>query len=278
MTTSMRRRASGNRIRVGRIIWTSFKTVVRNALPFGLLVVLAVTPLVALDMVTSTATGYFGGPFNLEGEPFSLAVLVASRLGALLFGALLTAVATVRTHDVLTGSVTDFRRYLGAVWMAAPIAVVAVFTTTLGQVGFEAVLNINVILMPLILPGLALYVFYLVAIPVLAVERTGVISSLGQSARLARHDIGRVFFTVLLVLAVGTILPRLLIPALLAAFSLLPSGILYSLPSNLFVMAAPWIARAITWLFLSVVIAAVYCALLQVVEGSSRGRDEAVFD
>jgi hypothetical protein len=249
--------APGKKIEIGRVISCGVDTVRRNLPAFAGLALLcggisaalseyALPRLVAETRLADSYTAYIVPAFIVDfvvGN-FLTAILVRSSILHLNDG-----------RSDVGGSALVALRMLG------PLLLLSLLATLMLAAG----------LMLLIVPGIIVYLALIVAVPVLIVERRGIVGALRRSVELTRGSKGQILLIVLIELAVIVVLAVAAIPFVnLDAEWYDPFTTAEAIVNALTVSASTLVS--------SVLIASLYLELRTVKEGATLERLAAVFE
>lgn len=169
--------SQGPRFDFGRVTSRTFSLIGRNFLPFfGLSVLLSGAPFFVIMLLEPALFGGGPGAANMSGLVVSLV--------SFLTGSILTAALTRASIDDLSGQ----RVSIGAALSVALAVLVPLLGLTI-----IVVLGVMLGMLLLIVPGLYLLVRWIVASPVLVVERLGIFPSMGRSAQLTENHRWAIF-------------------------------------------------------------------------------------
>lgn len=259
MSSTFRER---RRFDVGRVFELTFGAIGANGLPLLLIALLFVgVPQAALVwaqamIVEQSGTDGLFGTAMLVGLVGFLLTLVG--------GVLMQGVVTHTVVADLQGRKTSLGESLNAAlrsfWVLVGIGILSGLATTLG-------------LILLIVPGILIFLIWMVAGPVAIAERTGVFKALGRSRTLTRDHrwwlllIAVIYFVVSWVLGLLAGLLSLAVGGLDAASSL-----------NFASLVIGPAAQALSTLIWGAMVAAAYVELRAVKEGGGKESVAAIFD
>ena len=249
-------------VTVGGLLSTSFRILLRNLLPFGIiaLVITAIPVLIQLALEQSYVVDPEALPNDHSQNLTSLAGWgIAWWFLSLVFGQFLTATLIFGTVQDLRGERVRLSDCLTrALEVIGPVLGVAILATL--AIGLASIL--------LIIPGLIVAIILYVAVPVAVVERPGVMESLGRSVELTdgyRWQLFFVFVVVFVVVLVVGVTIQFILQAL--PFLGLTLSFVVGLAFEAFVGALA-----------SVLSAVAYLSLRQAKEGVDVDEIAAVFD
>ena len=248
--------AISENIDIGRILQRGFATIGRNALAFfGAAFVLVGLPSVAaymfvlgrMDAVETNPldSTYWTGQFLL--------ILISFITGAILQAAIVrSSILDLGGRDPdMAGS---FGTAVSMVFQLVGLAIVMSIGFALG-------------LLLLIVPGVILYVMWLVAVPVMVEERRGIFGSLARSAELAKGSKWQIFGLVVIIFIVSFVISFVFG---LFAPALMDNLMLMSVLSSL--------AAAVSAVVMAGILASLYVELRTVKEGADTNSLAAVFE
>jgi len=248
--------------RAGRVLSRSFSILFRNILPFGLLALVITSPTYVYSLLTGS-----GDPFaqnmNFSVEPIVLGI-VNYLLGYVVTAALVFGtIQDLRNEKVSVGEC--FSKGLAKIFPVLGVSLVSGLLTGLAALAF-------------FIPGVIVAIMLWVAIPVAVIENRG-LNSLPRSAELTRGYRWRIFFLVLLLLAVmfGAGMVVGVGTAAITGFDTSGSVTLTS-QSLAAVLALDWIFSAFISALSAVLIAVSYHDLRVDKEGADTDQIAAVFD
>ena len=195
--------AGEEQFRVGAVLGQSFKILIKNIVPFGLLYLAVNAPssLYALTLVSRIDADKDAGVRFLG-------------LAEAFLGLIAAAAITYATVQELRGRRVAFGEFFGRGLAQAGAAIrVALLSGILLILAFIA----------LVVPGLVFYTMWWVAIPVAVIERPGAVASLRRSAWLTAGNRWRVF-GLILCFFVLSVLAVILLGALIGAAVVLATG------------------------------------------------------
>jgi hypothetical protein len=259
MSSTFRER---RRFDVGRVFELTFGAIGANGLPLLLIALLFVgVPQAALVWAQAMIVEQ-SGTDGLFGT--AMLVGLVGFLLTLLGGVLMQGVVTHTVVADLQGRKTSLGESLNAAlrsfWVLVGIGILSGLATTLG-------------LILLIVPGLLIFLIWMVAGPVAIAERTGVFKALGRSRTLTRDHrwwlllIAVIYFVVSWVLGLLAGLLSLAVGGLDAASSL-----------NFASLVIGPAAQALSTLIWGAMVAAAYVELRAVKEGGGKESVAAIFD
>jgi len=229
----------------GTVISESFSVFFSNLVPFCIVALILMAPLLVYDLAIGTPTGGFS-PSQL------LAFVIQSVLTQLL-----VATISFATFQYLRGQQVSIGECLSrGLSLIAPVIGVA----------FLAGLAVGIGMILLIIPGIIVAVMLWVAIPVAVVERPGVIESLKRSADLTKGQRWTIFG---IVLVIGIIL---------AVIGAILGGILVAAIGFTGLSIALWVLNAVFGAFSATTAAVGYYFLRATKEGIDIGDIAKVFD
>jgi hypothetical protein len=249
--------AQTENIDVGRVVQRGFSAIGRNAAGFLLMaVVFAGLPNFAMNYVLAANLP------TIAGNPFdgSYWGTYAGLLLLTVFAGYLLQATVVRMVILdLSGRRPD----LGG-------SLVAALALVLPMIGLAIVSGIGIMLglMLLIVPGVILYVMWIVAVPILVEERRGVFGSLSRSSELTRGSRWQIFGLVVLFIIFSFVIS--------AVFGLLNIGDPFQSP-ELFALSSAVVA-VISGLVMAAMLASLYFELRTVKEGATSDSLAAIFE
>lgn len=182
-----------------------------------------------------------------------LAVLVSMLSGFLLQA----AVVRVTIRDLRGESVDLADNLVEALKLLLPMVGLMILISLVAGLG----------LVFLIVPGIILYIMFILAVPVLVQERRGVIGSMVRSAELTRGSRWRIFLLLLLFLVAYMVVGGVI--GAIAGVSLVSLDVASVQGSSLLLAAVQAIMSAIVGLLAAVMIASLYVELRIVREGTT---------
>lgn len=259
MSSTFRER---RRFDVGRVFELTFGAIGANGLPLLLIALLFVgLPQAALVwgqtmLVEQTGTGNFFGVAMLVGLVGFLLTLVG--------GVLMQGVVTHTVVADLQGRKTSLRESLNVAlrsfWVLIGIGIVSGVAMGLG-------------LILLIVPGILIFLIWLMAGPVAIAERTGVFEALSRSRTLTRDHRWWLLLIAVVYFVVSWVL------GLLAGLLSLAVGGLDAAPSlNFASLVVGPVIQALSTLIWGAMVAASYVELRAVKEGGGKENVAAIFD
>jgi hypothetical protein len=181
-----------------------------------------------------------------------LQALVYSALGyGLLVSLLYTAIATIATYlyeGMVVQSVRDLEdgvrdlRIGGLVRSVLPVLAPVMVASILAGVG------IALGFLLLVVPGLILLTLWAVVVPVIVIERPGVLEAFGRSTRLVRPSAIHVFAVLAVLVLVQLVISFVLVLVLVAALGIVTGSAVGSLVVN--ALLAPAVGIAVTVVYL----------------------------
>jgi len=244
--------------RVGVVLSKSFAVFFRNIVSF-----------VVLALVVTSPTHIYMGYMTLkvmEGtppDPFSL-VAVAVQTGGMILWLILTAAITYGTYQDLRGRKASLIECLmRGLPLIFPVLGVAIIYFLMMMLGFVA----------LVIPGVFVFVIYMVAVPVAVVERPGVFKSLSRSAALTKGSRWRVFGAYLVFLILSAVMMMII--------GLAMTGVAFQTDlygGGIALTVMNYVSGAFLAALGAVVIAVIYHELRMAKEGVDAEEIAAVFD
>ncbi len=242
------------KIDIGRVIGRGFAVLGRNFLPFlAVALLLSFLPVVFVNYALGEID--FGdGAISLLSPFFQFSTLLAWITSFILQVILIRSSIRQfggRTPD-LAGSAALSLRLL------------------LPMIGLGIVSGLGIVLgmILLIVPGVILYLMWIVAVPVLVEERPGIFASLRRSAELTRGSKGRIFLLLVLFIIVWFVISTVIV----SLFGLNPPA-----PGLTLMALGEALGSTLTALVGAVMIASLYAELKQVREGSDVEELAAIF-
>lgn len=177
---------------VGRLIARGVAVIGRQFVPFAVLSILLVglpTFLIQFFVLGEVSKGNF--TFFFSGT-WALGLLVSFLSAALLQAALVRA----SIRDLLEEPVEVVPNLVEALRLLLPVIAVSLLY------GLMAILG----MLLLIVPGIMIYIAFIVSIPVLVEERQGIIGSLKRSAELTRGSRWWIFLMLILLILVSSVI------------------------------------------------------------------------
>ena len=244
--------------RVGVVLSKSFAVFFGNIVSF-VVIALVVTSPTHIYMAYVTTQVIEGTP------PGSLAILTPLvQIGGAILWMILTAAITYGTYQDLRGRKASLGEFLArGLPLIFPVIGVAVLYFLMMMVGFVL----------LVIPGMIIFIMYMVAIPVAVVERPGVFKSLSRSKVLTKGNRWRVFGAYLVIVIITmaiTVVIGLVTTGAAFQTELYSAGIAFGL--------ANYISGAFLAALGAVVIAVIYHELRMAKEGVDAEEIAAVFD
>jgi hypothetical protein len=244
------------KIDIGRVIQRGFNTIGRNAATFLLAgVIFAGLPTFVAQYVA--VSQFRSGPpqFGADFLAASAIMFIVS-----IFASNLLQATLVRSSILdLNGRPADIGGSLQAAFM---IILPMIGLTIVASIG------IGLGLLLLIVPGIILYVMWIVAVPVLVEERVGVFESLGRSASLTAGSRWRIFGLLVLYVLFWWIVA--LVFQLVFAFDPLDGATYMALVNALI--------GIVTGVFTATMTASLYVELRTVKEGATAESLASIFD
>lgn len=239
-------------IDIGRILQNAFRVLIGNIVPFlGVTLVLSVIPTFFLQRWMTAAVG--DDPLGMFTSPAYWLSLLAGILGGVILQVMLTRTAIRHLGsapaDFGDALVTAIRLFLPVIFMT----IISGFAILIG-------------LIFLIVPGVILYLMWIVAVPVMVEEDRGMIESLARSAELTKGSRLMIFLTVILMMVIASVVGGIF--ALPLAFGNISDASI----------AGQAIGGGIGALIGPAMIAALYVELRTVKEGYSLESLASVFD
>jgi uncharacterized membrane protein len=242
-------------ISIGRVLQRGFQTMARNILVFlGASLLLAGLPALAINYFV--ASGMAGGEPDLAvfGTTYLLLTLLTW------FGTTLLQAALVRASlRDLNGRSVDLAGSLGAALRLVLPMIGLTILSTLGMVAGT---------MLFIVPGIILYIMWIVAVPALVEERLGVVESLGRSRQLTKGSRWAIFALILLSLVFYVIVAG--VSGLFSVNLPLENPPLYA--------AMTAAGTVVSSMVLAAMVASLYIELRTVKEGASADSLASIFD
>jgi len=248
------------RFDVGRVFELTFGAIGANGLPLLLISLLLVgLPQAALVWAQTMLVEQNGTFFGL-----ALAVGLVGFLLSMVCGVLMQGVVTHTVVADLQGRKTSLGESLGVAlrsfWVLLGIGIVSGIATTFG-------------LILLVVPGVLIFLIWLVAGPVAIAERTGVFEALSRSRTLTRDHRWWLLLIAVVYFAVSWVL------GLLAGLLSLAVGGLDAAPSlNFASLVVGPAVQALSTLIWAAMVAAAYVELRAVKEGGGKESVAAIFD
>jgi hypothetical protein len=245
------------KIDIGRVVQRGFSAIGGNLLPFTLIALLfAALPGFAMNYVLlgqATAGGGLSFGASYWGSYAALLLLTV-------FGAYLLQATVVRSVILeLSGRDTDVQGSL-----------VAALGLVLPMIGLTIVSSIAIAfgMLLLLVPGIILYVMWIVAVPVLVEERTGVFGSLSRSAELTKGSRWQIFGLLVLFIIFSWVVG--LAFGLLGAANPLEQPIMFAVSNG--------IAALINGVVMAAMLASLYFELRTVKEGATTDSLASIFE
>jgi hypothetical protein len=243
-------------IDIGRVLQRGFATIGRNALAFfGVAVLLVGVPVLAMFMlVFEQLTLLAVDPWDARywTAQFAL-VFVAVAAGCILQAAVVrSAILDLggRNPDIAGSLVASLMRLLPLIGLA-----------------IACTIGIALGLILLVVPGIILYLMWIVAVPVMIEERRGIFDSLSRSAELAKGSKGQIFGLVVILGVLAWI-----VSFLAELFSV-------QLLENPFALAAVTGAvEVVNGMIMAGVLASLYVELRTIKEGASADSLAGIFE
>lgn len=254
---------------VAEILDGAFRTIRRYPRATLGLAALVTIVQVAISLLAAVAWGEQLAP-SLQTQPgftfraaFTASSLVSVVVRAVTGGVLTAMVAVIVSDAVLgrpTGAAAAWRRVRPLLWRVLAVGAVVGLVPTLA-------------LVPLVLPGIFLWGAWALALPAVALERTGVGGALRRSWRLAVPDWWRVWGTRALSALVGAVVSSLL---LVPAFFFGAVSLLRSSGAGGDLGVGPTVALTVTSSLGNVLVAPFLAAVLSLLYIDRRMRAEAL--
>lgn len=178
----------------GNALGDTFKIAFRNILPFGIMAVIVnvliygVNIAVGLDAASLEAANEIN-----QQNPIAIIVTIVV---SLFFGYFLSAAITYGTYQDIRGRKAGVAACIGrGIALLFPVAGAAILMLIL--VCFGTIL--------FIIPGILVFIIYFVVVPVVVVERPGVVASLGRSAELTKGNRWRILGLIVVLVLISTV-------------------------------------------------------------------------
>jgi hypothetical protein len=265
--------ASGLEFRTGSVIARSFSVFFRNIAPFGLLALVLTSPTYVYAILAGPSDLAEIGEFE-AGVGTQLVVGIIEILLTYLVTAALVygTIQDLKNRKVSVGDC--FSQGLARMLPALGVAIVSGLVTLLAAIPIIFAAFIPLAIPILAIPAVIVLIMLWVAIPVAVVERRG-INSLGRSTELTKGYRWRIFFVLLILIAI-LIAMSLLVGVAIAGMAIGGSGEMSTTITGAVVME--WILSALISAFLAVTYAVSYHDLRVAKEGVDTDQIAAVFD
>ena len=251
------------RFDIGRVVKLTFGAVGRNWLVFGLLaVLLSGVPQALLGWTQTQMQGNPSGAFSV------LPVFVLEVLLTIVASYVLQAAVVYGTVADLNGRRATFGECI-AIGLRNLLPLIGLGILMGIALGFGFLL--------LIVPGVLMGLAWIVAVPVVVVERTGVMASFGRSADLTRNHRLAIFALVILFVVIFWI-GIIVVGVFTAVFTLGFAGNLTSPVLRLAIALVTAVLQAVVGALGAAGIAAIYYELRSIKEGVGPEQLAAVFD
>lgn len=241
---------AGARFDFGRVTSRTFSLIGRNLVPFAALAaLLAGVPYAAmLTLIPALGAG---------AEPGTLGVgAIVSIIVLMLAGIVLQAALTRASVDDLSGK--------GVSVGAALSTGIALVLPLLG-LGIVLGLGVGLGMLLLIVPGVILFLMWIVASPVLVVERLGIIASLQRSSKLTENHRWAILGLIVLY-AIIVFIIQIVIGLMIPGAAVAMSGLANEFPPIL-ALVFLFFMQTVNSMIGTVGIAAIYFELRQIKEG-----------
>lgn len=247
--------ATGGSFQIGAVISSSFRVLFRNLFSFLIAGVILSIPLGAVLILAGIA----------EDPNTNLVLTVAAVIVGVLTYLLIIAALTYGTYQDLSGRKAGFGEIVGRALASLPLAIgVALLLWIILTIGFVA----------LLVPGIFLMCMFYVALPLVVVERPGVMDSMRRSAELTKGNRWKIF-VLLIVAYVVSMLLEFLVGFVIGVGGAIVGG---AGLGNIVAALATIIAQVFSLTWGSVLVAMAYFELRRVKEGVGLEQLAAVFD
>jgi len=253
---------------IGQVINRTFGAIGRNALTFYLLSLIAVAPLLVMQIPTRAAAlnasaGSTAGMSLQFSNPRFALMFAVSMLVYIVFGFVLQATLVYGTVADLNGRRAPFGTCLSTG--------LGVFFPMVG-IGILVALGVWLGLILLIVPGIMLAMRWIVAAPVRVIEGPGILKAMGRSAELTRGHRWPIFGLVIIFL-LADMAVQAVAGAITGAAATTTDGAAVSVVS----LVVTWLVGALVAMFTAVGVASTYYELRSIKEGIGPEHLAAVF-